>query len=299
MCDASGYPGGDPTRGGMIYLDPLAGAYATAGALAGLEFRARTGRGAYIDNSMFEAGVASFPEGVLAAAAGIAYPSRIGNAHPVHAPHGIYPCAGDDQWVAIAVDSDVAWGAFAEAVGHAEWATDEGLATAAGRKAAEPALDSRIAEATRGRDKWEVARALQAAGVKAAPVLDARETVLDPHLWARGMVQLVDHRGFGRRAWTRQFPGLISGADLSIPRPAPSLGEHNDEILGGELGVSEEELAKLRAASVIGERPLGQQGEPMHLDVTKLQQYRGLREYDPQKNERISAMAEETGTGQG
>ncbi len=288
MCDATGYPGGGPERGGMIYLDPLSGAYAAAATIAALEHRARTGRGGYVDNSMFETGVATFPETVLAAGAGLEYPARIGNGHPLHAPQGIYPCAGVDQWLAIAIDGDAAWGRLTEVLGRPDLAVDPRFTSALSRRQHREALDAAIGEATRGRDKWQLARQLQAQGVMAAPVLDMRETLLDPHLWERGLLQHVTHAAIGERLWTRQFPGRIAGADLSIPRPAPRLGEHNDEILGEELGLSPAELAALREAQVIGERPIDDGAAPMVLDLSQVAHYRGLREYDPEYRERLA-----------
>lgn len=287
MCDATGYDGGDPERCGMVYLDTVAGTFAALAAVAGLEQRALEGFGCYVDLSMLEGAVATFPEAVLAAAAGGEYPRRIGNRHPAIAPHNIYPAIGDDEWVAIAAGSDGAFRALALALGGAAWAHDPRFATNAARRAHAGELDALIAAATAGRDKWELASALQAARVTAAPCLHMNEVMTDPHLWSRGTMQFVEH-SFGRYAWPREFPGLMGDTDLSIPRPAPALGEHNDAILGGELGLTPEELAELRRDSVIGDTPL-YDGKPTRFDREVAAGYTGMRGYDPAYRERLEA----------
>lgn len=295
MCDATGYEGGDPERCGMVYLDTVAGTFAALGAVAGLEHRASTGGGCYVDYSMLEGAVATLPEPVLAASAGAAYPGRIGNRHPTEAPHNLYPASGDDEWVAIAARNDAEWTALATALGHPEWLTDARFASAEQRQANAGTLDSFISAKTQARDKWTTARALQAAGVPSAPCLHMDEVMTDPHLWARGTMQFVQHT-YGRYAWPHEFPGIIHGADTSIPRPAPALGEHNDEILGGELGLTADELEALRRDDVIGERPL-YSGQPTIFDRQAAAGYVGMRGYDPAYGERLAAAERAAGAG--
>lgn len=281
ISDATGYLGGPPERAGMTLLDPICGALAAAGVLAGLHLRERTGRGCYVDDSMLEAAVAAFPEGALAGAAGVPGLERIGARHASFVPHNYFQCAGDDQWVGIAVNADAEWASLQKTLGIED---DSRFRTREDRVAHRESVEAAVQAAVKDRDKHEVAAALQAAGVAAAPVYGLRETYMDPHARARGRLQEVDHPDFGPRTWFRQFAGLIEGLDLRIPRPSPKLGEHNREILQGELGVTDGEFDQLWADEVIGDTPVS---EPRldALDLEHLLDYGCFVERDPHYRE--------------
>ncbi len=282
MSDATGYRGGPPERAGMTYLDPISGALGAAGALLGLAHRARTGRGCYIDNSMFEAAVGTFPEAALAGAAGVPGLARMGAQHASLVPHNYYRCAGADDWIGIAVDTDAGWCALRTALGIAD---DARFATRAGRAAHRDAIDAAVQAAVAARDRHELSATLQAAGVAAAPVQGLRETYADAGFRARGRLQEVDHPEFGPRTWFRQFAGIIDGHDLRIPRPSPKLGEDNRAILQGELGVTEREFEELWAAEVIGDTPVAD-STPHPLDLDTVLDYEGMADRDPDYCER-------------
>src|SRR5690606_7226671 len=126
--------------------------------------------------------------------------------------------------------------------------------SAAGRRARHDEIDRRLAEWTREREADEVVTALRARGIPVARCLVATRMYGEPHLEARGYYQAVEHPRSGVRrhpVWPFRFS---FGPEKPYAFAAPTLGQHNDEILGGELGLSAEELAELRAKEVIGER---------------------------------------------
>jgi crotonobetainyl-CoA:carnitine CoA-transferase CaiB-like acyl-CoA transferase len=266
----------------MTILDPVCGALAAAGVLAGLALRERTGAGCYVDNSMLEAAVALYPEAALAGSAGLPAPRREGAHNATDAPHNVYRCAGDDEWVAIAVTGYDGWQALRTILGLPD---EPRFRATAGRLEFQDDLDAEIAAAVCTWEKQALAVALQAAGVAAAPVLNMRETYSDPHLRARRLLDEVEHPGFGVRSWFRAFAGRLEGLDLPIPRRPPALGEHNREILQGELGVSDEAFEALWAAEVIGDTPVAEM-PPRTVDLAKLAAYEEIAEFDPDYRQR-------------
>jgi crotonobetainyl-CoA:carnitine CoA-transferase CaiB-like acyl-CoA transferase len=177
-------------------------------------------------------------------------PQRMGNRHPRHAPHNVYRCAGDDQWVALAVRTDDEWRGLCRVLGNAEWTQDARYASAVGRKAHEDALDAAIESWTLRRTKEEAAITLLQAGVPAAPCVNPQELVEDPHLNARGFIAPVDHPEVGpRRAGS--LPWRVDGAIPGLRRPAPLVGQHTASILHDLLGLSEAEIAELERAGAL------------------------------------------------
>jgi crotonobetainyl-CoA:carnitine CoA-transferase CaiB-like acyl-CoA transferase len=182
---------------------------------------------------------------------------RDGNHGPEAVPQNLYACRGDEQWLALAVATDAQWDALVELLGRPAWATDSGLATAAGRRTAQDGIDAEIARWSVGRDRDALVDALLERGIPAAPVLPARDAATNPQLRARGFFEAVTHPVTG----THELPGLPMRFSGLRPRwyraPAPTLGQHNDEVLGELLGLGDDALAALRAAGVIGDRPVG------------------------------------------
>jgi crotonobetainyl-CoA:carnitine CoA-transferase CaiB-like acyl-CoA transferase len=165
------------------------------------------------------------------------------------APHGVFPCRGDDRWVALAVESDEQWHALAGAVGR------PGLAgrfpTLAARQRHEDEIDGILGAWTADRDRDEVAATLQAAGVAAAPVEDGRDLVDgDGHLRARGFYVELDHPVAGP-ALHEGIAVRLTDTPGAVRRPAPRLGEHTDEVLSTLAGMSEIEIVRLREAGVL------------------------------------------------
>ena len=183
--------------------------------------------------------------------AGIPSLSYDGNRHPRMAPHGAYPCEGEDRWVAIATATHDEWSSLCAVIGRRDLADDARFATLPDRKANEDELDELVGEWTRGHSHVEAAELLQAAGVAAAPVEDGRDLVDgDEHLRARGFYVSLDHPAAG--ATMHEGVAVRLGATPGgVLRPAPLLGEHTAEVLTELLGMSQPEIDELVTAGVL------------------------------------------------
>jgi len=240
--------------------DPLAGMHAAFALLVALEERARRGRGLHVECAMVEGALNAAAESVIEWTAYGGRLGREGNRSPEAAPQGLYPCAGHDatttpRWLALSVASDAQWRALVGVLGAPTWARDPALATRAGRRAAQDRIDAEIRPWAAARERDAAVETLVAAGVPAAPVVDPRDTHTHPQLVARGYYEAVDHPEVG----VQETPGLpfrYASVERWLRRPAPTLGEHNHEILTG-LGLSEAEIRELAESKVIGTHPEG------------------------------------------
>jgi crotonobetainyl-CoA:carnitine CoA-transferase CaiB-like acyl-CoA transferase len=206
----------------------------------------------WIDLAQRETMAQMAAEGFVAASLRGEKPIHHGNRHPVWAPQGVYPVAGEDQWLAISVRDDAEWRALASAIGAGELA---GMALAE-RRARHDELDARIAAWTHGQDPQTAMESLQALRVPAGRVLNTNDIHWDPHLLARESWVFLPHPCM--QPWPQPAAAWrLEEAHPRLRRHAPLFGEHNREILCGLLGLPEGELAELEAAHVIGETPLG------------------------------------------
>jgi crotonobetainyl-CoA:carnitine CoA-transferase CaiB-like acyl-CoA transferase len=183
---------------------------------------------------------------------------RTGNGHSSMAPHGVYRCAGEDSWLAVAVENDRQFGALCTSIGKPELAGDERFADVVSRHRNAEQLDAILSEWTLARSHTEAAEQLAAAGVPASPVLTIPELVNDPHLAARGFWEEVAHREAG--TWTMDGPAWrfdLSPAHIRLP--APCFGEHNDYVLGELLNLTPQEIAALEGDGVIAREPIAGQ----------------------------------------
>ena len=166
------------------------------------------------------------------------------------APHGIFACDGDDEWVAIAVRDDEDWQRFADKIGE-PWIGDERWQRLAGRLAHEDELEQLVGGWTATRTKHAVSRQLVVAGVPAAPVLRPSERIDgDPRTEDWGMWVTVPHSEVGDTR-VEGLPVRLSETDWAIGRAAPCLGEDNQYVFGEVLGRSDDEIAALAAEGVI------------------------------------------------
>ncbi len=243
-----GYEGEAPQNSGQMYPDPVAGMYGFGALATALLHRDRTGEGQYIDLSMQEANFTFVGDAWLEFEATGEIPGPAGNRHPLHAPHGIYRAAGDDQWIAISVETDAQWQACREVLGLFDDPWPDGPA----RKADEAAVDTAIAAAAAHRDKTELERALCAAGVPGAAVRDAAELVDDPVLRERGHMVEVEHPETGP-LWQSGLPAVLSRTPGGVTRPAPMLGQHSFEVFERFLGMTRAEYEALVERGITGE----------------------------------------------
>ena len=249
MNHLTGWPDG-PAHGpyGTI-TDSLSPRYVASAIAAALWRRARTGEGAHIDLSQIESAIYSLSEVQLRHAASGEVPGRRGNRDERAAPHGVYPCRGDDRWIAIAVWSDADWALLVRAMGDPAWARDLRYATSAGRLAHQDELDAELAAWTRGFEPHALMRTLQAAGVEAGAVQTFADLLEDPQLAHRHHFVPIRHVHLGELPFERAGFRL-SGGSGALSLPGPNLGEHTRALLGELLGLSDAETLNLVAEEV-------------------------------------------------
>lgn len=240
--------------------DPNAGIHALNALLLALEHRRRTGQGVMVEAAMVDAALNIAAEQVIEYSAYGAVLERAGNRGPTAVPQNLYLSADIDEfgrldsWVAIAVATDEQWAGLCRGLGSPCWATDPLLATATGRRAHEDLIDERLAQWCEHRSRDEIVDTLWNAGVPVAKVMQPhRQTELD-QLAARGFFEVVDHPVCGPARLSSVPMRLSAGPRRFHTRPAPMLGQHNQELLS-ELGLTATEIAELEADGVIGRSP--------------------------------------------
>jgi benzylsuccinate CoA-transferase BbsF subunit len=181
--------------------------------------------------------------------------TRTGNRHPAMAPHGVYPCLGEDEWLAITVEDEEQWRGLTAALGLSEIARDTRFSSVAGRLNHQDELDEVVAARTRAEEKHVLASRLEEAGVTASPVRTHRELLDDPHLGRRGFFEEVDHPEAGRFRYQAIAGFSLAGAPGGRERAAPMFGQHNEYVLHELMGLPPAQLAKLSAKRVISDRP--------------------------------------------
>jgi crotonobetainyl-CoA:carnitine CoA-transferase CaiB-like acyl-CoA transferase len=251
----SGLPEPRPPAGwGYSYLDHSTGYYGAMLVMAALLKRRRTGEGCYIDVSQTEVGIMTSGTATLEAQLTGEPTRRYGNrARDEWVPHGAYPCRGDDEWIAISVQTDAHWHALIAELGSPEWTAR--FATATTRKAKEDELDQNLAGYTRNQDRYDLMDRLQRRGVPAAAIQTAADRVdRDPQLKHRGYFVQLPHTEIG--TWPIEgFPAKFAamGVDVGgIPgRGAPMMGEDNDYVYRDILGLQPDEITTLREELVI------------------------------------------------
>jgi crotonobetainyl-CoA:carnitine CoA-transferase CaiB-like acyl-CoA transferase len=250
MSSLTGYAGGRPMHVGVSYGDPTAGLHSAFAVLAALLYRERTGRGQFIDLSQQETTIAVLPEGVMDYTMNGTQPPRQGNRDPLMAPHGVFRCAGDQRWVAIAVRDDTEWERFAGVIGRRDLAADPRYRTLAGRKANEDQVEALVTEWTLQQSPEDITALLQAAGIPAFTSASCKDLAEDPHLNQAGFFVHLEHPEIGKRQHIG-IPWRMSHTPLAVRRPAPCLGEHTDYVMSHILGYSAGEIAQLRADKIL------------------------------------------------
>ncbi|MDA0366051.1 MAG: CoA transferase, partial [Chloroflexi bacterium] len=237
--------------GEAFTADAMAGVMGALAVTMALRHRDRTGLGQQIEMPLAEAFLPVLGQPILDYTMNDRVTPPQGNSHPWRAPHGIYPCAGDDQWIAIDVGSDIGFGALCRVLGADALAVDPRFATVDGRREHAVALDAGVGARTVRQDKEALFHALQAAGVIAAPVHDELEALADPQLNARGFFEQLD----GPSTGNQRYPGLLfrmRDTPNHLRTPPVRLGEHNEEIYLDLLGYARDEYDALIARGLVG-----------------------------------------------
>ena len=236
----SGLPDQPPAGWGFSYLDHTAGYYGAIAALMALYHRSQTGEGQHVDLSQVETGMLLAGVNMLDFQVNGRPSERIGNRSrwPAVAPHGIYPCAGDDRWIGIAVEDDAGWKALCAELGLPALAADARFVTNEARVANEDVLEAAIASCTPEREAHELREAPQARGVPAGVVQTMEDRMeRDPQLAERGFYPTAPHPELGDHRF-EGFPVRFSGARWRLDRGAPLLGEHTRHVATDILGYS-------------------------------------------------------------
>lgn len=243
-----GNPGLPPARVGISIGDSLAATFACVGALAALHHRERTGLGQVVDSAIYEA-VLGMMESLITEYDRTGYiRERTGAVLPNVAPSNVYPAK--DGLVLIAANQDTVFGRLCEAMGEPGLAADARYANHQARGAHQQELDDHIGRWTAGRTTAELLDLMDRSGVPAGQIYRAPEMLADPHFAAREAIVEVPHPQFGTLRMQNVVPKL-SATPGGIRSPSPALGEHNDEVYLGLLGLARERYAALRAARVI------------------------------------------------
>jgi benzylsuccinate CoA-transferase BbsF subunit len=247
-----GYSGDEALVGELQapWSDVVAAMHAALATVAALRHRHQTGQGQFIEVAQLEATTAMLGEGLLQYQMSGQVAGPAGNFDPDFAPHNNYPCRGDDQWVSIAVRTDAEWQALGRAMGSPDWCRDPRFAGKPGRLENVKILDALLESWTRLHCAEDVMQALQQHGVAAMKVMNIEDQFGDPHLQERQAYGEIEHPHVGIE-WLYGMPWLLSDTPGSIRTPAPTLGQHNDYILGQLLGLSAGELERLGEAQVV------------------------------------------------
>lgn len=250
--------------------DSLSPRYVALAVAAALLQKKRTGKGQYIDVSQIETAVYSLSEPMVRFSAQSESDVRRGNHSEWVAPHAVYRCrnqggdkvdedaegdgnvatASTERWIAIACFSDADWQLLVSELGNPSWATRPELATVSGRLEHQEELDRELGAWTQEREAYALMKQLQAAGVEAGVVQNVADLSHDPQLAARDHFVPLSHEYLGELAFERSAVRLAEHPS-SLRRPGPKLGEHNDDVLGGVLGLSQAEIADLVARDVV------------------------------------------------
>ncbi len=253
----TGYADGPPVLSEIPYTDYTAAEHTVFAVMAALMHRLRTGDGQFIDVSQTQTASSTIPEALLDFAANGRLPTRGGNRDPSMAPHGCYPCLGEDRWIAIAVSGDAEWRGLCRVLAKPEWETDLRFSNSFDRLRNQDQLDRRLEQSTAGWDAHGLMRALQENGVAAGVVLDSKDLLFNPHLRDRGFYEVVRHHpstGIPPLPYASR-PWRFSETPAVIPKAGPVMGQHNRYLLMELLGKPEEEFTRLETEGIIGYAP--------------------------------------------
>jgi len=246
----TGFPNDPPTMNQTAYGDPVGGFNAAAAFIVALLHQQRTGEGQNIDLSQVECMLPLVAQSLIERSSNGLVSPRIGNRHPVHVPHGCFRCAGDDAWLVIAVTGDDAWRALARLLGR----DDLAALNTAERRAREDKLETIIGAWTMGQDADAAMLTLQDNGIAAGVARRPFDLLTDPHLVARGFWHEVERPFIGAHYQTSA--AFREGNEpYPLRRAAPTLGQDNDAILGGRLGLDRNELNRLAELGIVGTVP--------------------------------------------
>jgi benzylsuccinate CoA-transferase BbsF subunit len=247
-----GYQQDEPLVGELQspWSDAVSAIFAALAAVAALRHRSRTGQGQYVEVAQLEATTTMLGEAILGyqMTGDVARPQ--GNFDPEFAPHNNYTCAGEDEFVSIAVGTDQEWRGFCQALGNPGWTADPRFATRYERLQRTTELDQHVTAWTRRKSAQEITDLLQGHGVAAMPVMNIEDQFIDPHLQERQVYVDIEHPHVGVE-WLYGLLGIFSDTPGGVRVPAPLMGQHNGFVFQELLGLPAEELKRLEGAQAV------------------------------------------------
>lgn len=245
----TGWPNRPPAGPFFSYTDYVSPRFALAALLAALDHRRRTGEGQHIDVSQTEASLHFLAPAILDYAIDGHVFERSGNRDPDMVPHGVYPAAGDDAWVAVACRTDEEWHGLCRLIGRDDLAEDATLRTLPGRVARITDLDGIVADWTARRSADDASECCRRIGVPAHAVFSSAECVADPQLGVRQHFVEVQHAASD--TITVEGPRILLSRTPGRAGAVPTLGQHTWEILQQTLGYDEQHIVDLYARGVL------------------------------------------------
>lgn len=236
-----------PVMHHVAYGDAVGGITGAGALISALRHQARTGEGQFVDLSQVEALFPLEIHGIVHQAVHGSPPPRTGNRRVDQAPHGVYPCAGEDNWIVIQIETEEQWRALQRLTGLAFDDLDDRLARV-------EELEGALAQWTLPQDATSLMHELQSLGIPAAATCRASELLEHEQLHARDQWQWLERAVVGNQP-NPSPPYRTVGAPIQIAKPAPTLGEHNDHVLGELLGLDASEITELAQLGVIGQKP--------------------------------------------
>ena len=245
----NGGPDDPPTMQHVAYGDAVGGITGACALLVALRHQAKTGLGQYMDLSQVEGLFPLAAEGILHYSATGKAPSRVRNRHQHHPVHGVFPCEGEDNWIVIEARDEIEWQALKTCAAPMLDAFDNIDQC----RANSDEIDKVLSSWTHDQDATTLMHVLQKNGVPAASTLSAGDLISHPQLEARDYWQWRERAVVGNQP--NPSPPYRGDSPISIDTPAPTLGQHNTEVLSGILGLTMDELGDLEEAGIIGTRP--------------------------------------------
>jgi crotonobetainyl-CoA:carnitine CoA-transferase CaiB-like acyl-CoA transferase len=246
-----GYEGGPPRTSSLAFPDPVSALNSVAAIMTALNHRRLTGQGQFIDLALIEGPICQVGEFIAAHSRTGIQPPRVGNAHLDHAPYGVYPVRGQDEWIAICVTSDRQWRELCRLMGRPELSDSDKYADESARRNDLNILDEIIAQWTREQDGAELSESLQSVGIAAGRAAKNYQLLADPHLDARNFFVEIDEPDVGKKTYPGQALRM-DGMDRASWIPSARLGEHTEKILSELLAMNDARISQLEQDETIG-----------------------------------------------
>ncbi|WP_035663681.1 CoA transferase [Bradyrhizobium sp. Ec3.3] len=246
-----GNAAGPPVMSHVAFGDAVGGLNGCAAVLVALFHARKTGLGQFIDLAQIECMMPFVAPWITVHSIGGMPPPRYGTRHPQFVPHGCFRCVGEDSWVMIAASDENMWQRLAILIGRSDWAIDASLRSAEARRGIEDEIESAIEAWTITRDADQAMSELQAERIAAGVARQPTDLLKDPHLRSRAFLQDIERAFIGMHPQP-SIPIRDGSLPFAIRTAAPTLGEHNSEILSELLGLSETEIAQLALEGIIG-----------------------------------------------